>query len=328
MEASSLRLHFISVISLMLQTARVTRHAIAFSIAACMDTIILEVFSTSDLLIVEGYLKDLSQMASIEETMSQVCDCSFLCFYTNIYPECLNALYETNLSSSRSQAQLVLSAFSDPARLLKHVRHLDRDHQGDTPCSIGYRNFILSNLKELYVMPICEMIETDLRLVTSGAKGVDCRLRKLIISAPLFVCQTKLDVKTEVERHLERSFYDLCALNLNDCVTYTEMRTVANERYGLNLTDPHLPDGSLDQGVDFIDILRDLDPFIARYNYNLIEQSFVERRPERGAKCLSTINIKCISASFKQHGIGVVSSAVNACYKLLAKVRRLFLFMV
>ena len=56
-----------------------------------------------------------------------------------------------------------------------------------------------------------------------------------------------------------RQFYDLCTLNLNDATTYTEMRVIAAERYGLNLSDPFLPDGSLDQGVDFIDILRDLN---------------------------------------------------------------------
>jgi len=298
----------------------IRRHSIAFSIAACMDTMILEVFSTDDLLAVEGYLKDLSQISSIEETLKQVCDCSFLYFYRDLFPECVSRLYQSNLNSAVSHTQLVLTAFSDPERILKQVRHIDRDVQtGVTPCFIGYRNFVLSHLKEEYVGPICQMIETDLRLATSGAKGVHSRLRKLIISTPLYVCQTKLDVKSEVEKYLERTFYDLCTLNLNDCNTYTEMRSIANERYGLNLADPYLPDGSLDQGVDFMDILRDLDSFIAQYNYNLIEQSFVERRPERGAKYLNTMNIKCLSASFKQHGLGVVSSAVNVCYKLLAR---------
>ena len=80
-----------------------------------------------------------------------------------------------------------------------------------------------------------------------------------------------------------------------------------------------LPDPG--KGVDFIEILRHLDLFIALNNYNLIEQSFVERKPEPGTKSLSTMNIKCISASLKQHGFGVVGSAVNVCYKLLSKVR-------
>ena len=131
-----------------------------------MDTMILEVFTTDDLLTVEGHLKDLSQVASIEETLNQVCDCSFLYFYRDLFPECVNRLYHTNLNSAVSHTQLVMAAFSDPERILKHVRHLDCDPQsGVTPCVTGYRNFVLSHLKEEYVGPICEMIETDLRCV-------------------------------------------------------------------------------------------------------------------------------------------------------------------
>lgn len=98
------------------------------------------------------------------------------------------------------------------------------------------------------------------RLATStGAKGVDHCLRKLITSPPLYVCQTKLDVKAEVEKYLEKQFYDLCTINLNDCNTYTDMRSIANERYGLSLADSYLPDGSLNQPVDFMDVLRNLN---------------------------------------------------------------------
>jgi hypothetical protein len=62
--------------------------------------------------------------------------------------------------------------------------------------------------------------------------------------------------------------------------------------------------------------------FTSQYNYSLIGQSFVERKLERGARHLSTMNIACVAASFKQHGLGVVSPpAVNACYQLLAEVR-------
>jgi WASH complex subunit 7 len=97
------------------------------------------------------------------------------------------------------------------------------------------------------------------RLATSGAKGVNALLRKFIVSPPLIICHMRIYVKDEVENYLEKSFYDLSTLNLNDCNTYTRMRIIATERYGLHLTDPFLPDGSLDHGVDFIDILRDLN---------------------------------------------------------------------
>lgn len=84
-------------------------------------------------------------------------------------------------------------------------------------------------------------------------------VRKFIIAPPLYVCRKKLDVKAEIESYLEKTFYNLCTVSLRDCNTYTEMRSIANERYGLSLADPFLPDGSLDQGLDFIDILRDLE---------------------------------------------------------------------
>mmetsp|Transcript_21613 Transcript_21613/g.52202 ORF Transcript_21613/g.52202 Transcript_21613/m.52202 type:complete len:1326 (+) Transcript_21613:117-4094(+) len=303
----------------------IRRHSIAFSIAACMDTMILEVFTTNDLLAVEGHLKDLSKISSIEDTLNKACDCSFLYFYRDMFPQSMRTLYQTSVNSALIRSQLVLSAFSDPEKMLKHVRHLERDPvSGINPCLAGYRSFILNVLKEEYSEPIGKLIETDLRLVASGgAKGVDVRLRKFITCPPLYVCHMKWCVKSEVENYLDKTFYDLCTLSLNDCNTYNEMRTIANERFGLNLTDPYLPDGSLEQ-ADFIEILRNLEVYISKYNYNLIEQSFVERKPERGAKWLNSLNIDTISASFRQHGLGMVSSAVNTCYKLLARKFQMF----
>jgi hypothetical protein len=69
----------------------------------------------------------------------------------------------------------------------------------------------------------------------------------------------RIYVKGEVESYLEKTFYNLSTLNLNDCNTYNRMRIIANEKYGIHLTDPFLPDGSLYHAVDFIDIVRDLN---------------------------------------------------------------------
>ncbi|EJK68491.1 hypothetical protein THAOC_10317 [Thalassiosira oceanica] len=90
----------------------IRRHAIAFTIAACMDSTILEVFSTDDLLRVESSLKDLSQVASLEEIIKQACDCSFLCFHRDLALECLRHSFQANLKSPINHTQLVLSAFS------------------------------------------------------------------------------------------------------------------------------------------------------------------------------------------------------------------------
>ena len=71
-------------------------------------------------------------------------------------------------------------------------------------------------------------------------------------------------------------------------------------------------------------IVNNLLAFISQYNYNLIEQSFIERKPKPGAKTLSMMNIETVAASLRQHGLGVVSSAVNLCYKLLASKFQFF----
>lgn len=143
-------------------------------------------------------------------------------------------------------------------------------------------------------------------------------VRHLITSPPLYVCRKKIDVKAEIESHLEKTFYNLCTISLNDCNTYNYMRSIAYETYSLNVSDPFLPDGSLDQGLDFIDTLRNFDSFVSSYNYNMIEQSFVQRRAKRGAKSLHTISVKSLASSLKQHGLGVVGLTIDVCSKLLS----------
>ncbi len=129
-----------------------------------MEAPILEVFTAFDLLAVEGYINDLGQVASIEESLYQVCDCSFLYFYRDMFPHFVSTLYRRNLKAAVSHTQLVISAFSDPERILMQVRHLGRDPSSDAnPCLGGYRDFVLNVLKEEIVGPICETIETDLR---------------------------------------------------------------------------------------------------------------------------------------------------------------------
>lgn len=129
-----------------------------------MEPIILEVFSDKDFLAVDGYIKDLSQVASIEETLLQVCDCSFLYFYRDMFPQFVSSLYHKNLVTPMSHIQLVLSAFSDPERILVHINHLERNPlSGMSNCHSAYQNFVLRVLTEEFVEPLCQLIETDLR---------------------------------------------------------------------------------------------------------------------------------------------------------------------
>ena len=98
------------------------------------------------------------------------------------------------------------------------------------------------------------------------------------------------------------------------------------EKFGLSLAENHLPMGSLefDQGLDVLVIMRHLHVFVARFSYNLNQQNFVERRPDRGSKNLNTISSKSIAASLRQHGLGILSTTVNFTYQFLAQKFKVF----
>lgn len=75
-----------------------------------------------------------------------------------------------------------------------------------------------------------------------------------------------------VEQYLEKTFYNLTTVALHDWRTYAEMRQLAKQKYGLQLVDPHLPSQTLEQGLDVLEIMRNIHIFVAKYLYNLNNQ--------------------------------------------------------
>jgi len=86
-------------------------------------------------------------------------------------------------------------------------------------------------------------------------------------------------------------------------------------RYGLNLTEVHLPGATLEQGLDVLEIMRKIHVFVASYNYNLNNQIFIERQSD--SKTLNTINITHISNSIRTHGTGIMNTTVNFTFQFL-----------
>ena len=98
---------------------------------------------------------------------------------------------------------------------------------------------------------------------------------------PLRLWGKELDLRDRVTHYLESTFYNLTTVALHDWKTYFfrtivstlrtfgvrygEMRQLANDKYGLQLAENHLPMGSLDQGLDILQIMRNIHIFVARY---------------------------------------------------------------
>ena len=122
---------------------------------------------------------------------------------------------------------------------------------------------------------------------------------------------------------MNESFYNINVLNMHDMETYEQLRSMGNYLFGLELQDVFLPSQTIDQGkFDIMTVLRNIPDFVDKYKYNIFTQTFLEITTE--AKQVSSIGIKQLSDSIKTHGLGILSTTVNAFYKYLAKKINLF----
>jgi WASH complex subunit 7 len=111
-------------------------------------------------------------------------------------------------------------------------------------------------------------------------------------------------------------------VSLSDWKTYGDMRNIAEQKYGLMLLEPHLPSATLEQGLDVLEIMRNINFFVSNYCYNLNNQIFVQRTSNN--KHLNTINIRHVANSIRTHGTGIMNTTVNYTYQFLRKKFQIF----
>lgn len=203
----------------------------------------------------------------------------------------------------------------------------------DVPALDATREFILNTLAEEIIDPTAKAVERDLRLQIHAVKGVAehnarARDRKplnlLLALRPLRVFNEMVDVRERVRQYLQVTFYNLTTVFLHDWRTYSEMASLAADKFGLFLQDSHLPMGSLDTGIDVLQIMRNIHVFVRRFNYNLNQQLFVEKKAERGAKHMNVVNIDSICNSIRTHGTGMMSTTVSFAFQFLKQKLHLF----
>ncbi|CAG2204052.1 MRT43 [Mytilus edulis] len=100
------------------------------------------------------------------------------------------------------------------------------------------------------------------------------------------------------------------------------MKHMAEQKYGLKLIESHLPSQTLEQGLDVLEIMRNIHVFVSKFLYNVNNQIFVEKSSNN--KHLNTINIRHIANSIRTHGTGIMNTTVNFTYQFLRK--KFFIF--
>lgn len=76
------------------------------------------------------------------------------------------------------------------------------------------------------------------------------------------------------------------------------------------------------QGLDVLQIMRNIHLFVRKYNYNMNNQIFVEKYSK--SKHLNTINIRHVANSIRTHGVGIMNTTVNFTYQYLKQKFNLF----
>uniref|UniRef100_A0A6V7IWT1 WASH complex subunit 4 N-terminal domain-containing protein n=1 Tax=Bracon brevicornis TaxID=1563983 RepID=A0A6V7IWT1_9HYME len=172
--------------------------------------------------------------------------------------------------------------------------------------------------------PACREIETSLRLHVHAHLKVDnSNLLKIgvkdsgriVRASPLPIASKFVSSKRFIEHYLDDMFYNLTTVALHDWKTYRTMHALAKHKLGLETVQNHLPTQTLEQGLDALEIMRNIQVFVAKYLYNLNTQTFIEHTSAN--KHLNTIGIRHIANSIRTHGTGIMSTTVNFVYQFL-----------
>ncbi|XP_034984556.2 WASH complex subunit 4 isoform X1 [Zootoca vivipara] len=275
--------------------------SLALSVGTQMKT-----FKDEELLPLQVVMKKLALISELKER--------------TVFPIYLDDVYENAVDAAR--LHYMFSALRDCVPAMMHSRHLE-SHE---ILLESYDKEIMDVLNKHLLDKLCKEIEKDLRLSVHTHLKLDDRnpfkvgmkdLAHFFSLNPIRFFNRFIDIKAYVTHYLDKTFYNLTTVALHDWATYSEMRNLATQRYGLTMTEAHLPSQTLEQGLDVLEIMRNIHVFVSRYLYNLNNQIFIERISNN--KHLNTINIRHIANSIRTHGTGILNTTVNFTYQFLRK---------
>ena len=103
-------------------------------------------------------------------------------------------------------------------------------------------------------------------------------LGRFCLLKPFRILDQTMDLKKTVEHYVDKTFYNMATVALHAWEVYAEMRSLAVQKYNLELIENHIPSQShFSEGLDVLEIMRNIHVFVRGYTYNLNSQIFVER---------------------------------------------------
>ena len=222
----------------------------------------------------------LTLLTHYQELIDHLTNCSFLYWTPNLVPVFLSDLFAH--PSQVNRLHYLFDAFHDVLLLFAGCEVSQR-------CLLKYeyQQEVLHYLHSTIIEPLCREVETDLRLHIHSVVLSQMQLRhsvtirdlsKFLHIEPLRFFSHIIDLRQHVAHYLDWNFYNLNTVALHDWRVYAEMRNLALEKYNLHLNEVHLPGTShYSESLDILEVMRNIHVFVARYNYNMNTQIFIER---------------------------------------------------
>ena len=248
-------------------------------------------------------------------------NCEFLYFNRSVLGIYFNNFYETE-SSNVHDMRHFFSALSDSLVLLSHCN----DPQKRKSLLNQFETETYEQFKSDFLDRICTEFETELRLQVHCDLNLDDQspfkrhlhdFSALLASEPIRFGNKLVSIKNYVEDYLNEMAYNLTTIALHDWKTYESMLNLAKDKYGLEFVRSQLPTQTLEQGLDVLEITRNIHVFVSRYLYNLNNQMFIEKSSNN--KHLNVLLIRHVANSIQTHGFGIINTTVNFTYQFLRK---------
>ncbi|RZF33686.1 hypothetical protein LSTR_LSTR007064 [Laodelphax striatellus] len=276
-------------------------------------------FSDEDSTNLNKIMTCLQQVQNLQKIVDKLSKCEFIYWHKVVLPIYFDRLRDTKLDLQR--IIYMMNAAQDSKFDGCLINHIDDANQLLQRVDEQLLHYVDTKL----VNALCQDIETNLRLQIhshlrndeSNLKKLNCELTDLSNIESFFLFHSYVHLKSKVESYLQRTFYDLTTVALHDWRTYGEMRSLAKHKYRLITVEDNLPSQTLEQGLDVLEIMRNIHIFVSKYMYNLNNQIFVESSSNN--KHLNTINIRHVANSIRTHGTGIMNTTVNFTYQFLRK---------
>lgn len=247
----------------------------------CFNLMTSQVFNPKELQEVLFLNARLEVISDWEKIVKKATRCRFIYWMRMLYP----FIFDMIMSDVKRPNQLnyFLMAVNDPIEMLWNVKHLEQPNIAVD----NYKKEVYTSFTEKVIKPICTKIEEEIRLQIHQAIIPNLGQKnplasrtfdglKYIMTSDIYLFEKKISIKEEVRHYLGRVFYQMSALTPHDFQTYEHMRVFVKEKFQMDLIPSHLPSQQIEQGVDVLQMLRELGKFVSKYNYNIHTQHFVE----------------------------------------------------